>query len=128
MSRTTLNKHLPPKTHDVFRVTQLTKGTPYEKRIGADLVFVPPHSVSEIHRHQYPYTILFGIKGFGTILVGRRKRRVILRRGERFCFGKAIFHGVCTGKEGFIFLSIQSPPIKFGNILDLEPLKPRKVQ
>jgi len=114
---------LPREHFDVFEVTQITRGTPLESAVAADLVSVAPCQASEVHRHNEAETVLFILDGAGTVLVGESSLRV--SKGSRVLIGKGVFHGVRTEGESLTFLSVQSPPIldRARATLDLEPLK-----
>ena len=119
-----LETDLPREHHDVFEVTQITRGTLLESVVAADLVSIAPGRASEVHRHNEAETVLLILDGSGIVLVGESSLRV--SKGARILIGKGVFHGVRTERESLIFLSIQSPPIldKAQGTLDLEPLKP----
>src|SRR6516165_10037527 len=118
-----LETDLPREHYDVFEVTQVTRGTPLESAVAADLVSVAPGRASEVHRHNEAETVLLILDGSGTVLVGESSLRV--SKGARVVIGKGVFHGVRTEGESLTFLSVQSPPIlvKARGTLDLEPLK-----
>lgn len=118
---TILQPELPRERYDVFEVTQVTRGTPLESVVAADLVSVGPGSSSEVHRHNQAETVLVILDGSGTVLVGDESLRV--SKGARILIGKGVFHGVRTEGDSLTFLSVQSPPIldKAHGTLDLEP-------
>ena len=118
-----LETDLPREHYDVFEVTQITRGTPLEGAVAADLVSVAPGRTSEVHRHNEAETVLLILDGSGTVLVGESSLRV--SKGSRVLIGKGVFHGVRTEGESLTFLSVQSPPIldKARGALDLEPRK-----
>jgi quercetin dioxygenase-like cupin family protein len=118
-----LETDLPRERHDVFEVTQLTRGTPLESVVAADLVVVAPGRASEVHRHNEAETVLLILGGSGTVLVGESRLRVT--KGARVLIRKGIFHGVRTEGESLTFLSVQSPPIldTAQGTFDLEPWK-----
>jgi mannose-6-phosphate isomerase-like protein (cupin superfamily) len=118
-----LETDLPREHHDVFEVTQITRGTLLESVVAADLVSIAPGRASEVHRHNEAETVLLILDGSGTVLVGESSLH--LSKGARVLIGKGVFHGVRTERESLTFLSIQSPPIldKAQGTLDLEPLK-----
>jgi mannose-6-phosphate isomerase-like protein (cupin superfamily) len=119
-----LETDLPRERYDPFEVTQITRGTPLESIVAADLVSVAPNRASEIHRHNEAETVLLILDGSGHVLVGESSLRV--SKGARVLIGKGVFHGVRTEGESLTFLSVQAPPIldKAQGTLDLEPLKP----
>jgi mannose-6-phosphate isomerase-like protein (cupin superfamily) len=118
-----LETDLPREHYDVFDVTQITRGTPLESVVAADLVSIAPGLASEVHRHNEAETVLLILDGSGTVLVGESSLRV--SKGARVLIGKGVFHGVRTEGESLTFLSVQSPPIldKAQGTLDLEPRK-----
>ncbi|MDE2765131.1 MAG: cupin domain-containing protein [Chloroflexota bacterium] len=109
--------------NDVFDVLQVARGTELEDIVGADVVGVEPHSVSQIHRHNLAETVLFILAGSGTVRAGDED--VPVREGDRLLIPKGTYHGVRTGAEALRFLSVQSPPIlnRARDTLDLEPLE-----
>ena len=119
-----LATELPRERYDVFEVTQVTRGTPIEGVVAADLVTVAPGRTSQVHRHNEAETVLLILEGSGTILVGESSLPV--SKGARVLIGKGVFHGVRTAGESLTFLSVQAPPIldKAGGSLDLEPQEP----
>jgi quercetin dioxygenase-like cupin family protein len=118
-----LETELPCEQFDVFEVTQITRGTPLESIVAADLVSVAPGQASEVHRHNGAETVLLILDGSGTVLIGDSSLRV--SKGARVLIGKGIFHGVRTEGESLTFLSVQSPPIldTAQGTLDLEARK-----
>jgi quercetin dioxygenase-like cupin family protein len=118
-----LETDLPREHYDVFEVTQITRGTPLESAVAADLVSIAPGRASEVHRHNEAETVLLILDGAGIVLVGESSLRV--SKGARVLIGKGVFHGVRTEEESLTFLSVQSPPIldKARGTLDLEPRK-----
>jgi quercetin dioxygenase-like cupin family protein len=118
-----LETELPREQFDVFEVTQITRGTPLESIVAADLVSVAPGQASEVHRHNGAETVLLILDGSGTVLIGDSSLRV--SKGARVLIGKGIFHGVRTEGESLTFLSVQSPPIldTAQGTLDLEARK-----
>jgi mannose-6-phosphate isomerase-like protein (cupin superfamily) len=122
--RQILETDLPREQYDVFEVTQITRGTPLESVVAADLVSIAPGRASEVHRHNGAETVLLILDGSGTVLVGDTSLRVT--KGARVLIGKGVFHGVRTEGESLTFLSVQSPPIldKAQGSLDLEPRRP----
>lgn len=116
-----LETDLPCERFDVFEVTQITRGTPLESVVAADMVSVAPGQESQVHRHNEAETVLWILDGSGIVLVGESSLRV--SKGARVLIGKGIFHGVRTEGESLTFLSVQSPPIldKATGTLDLEP-------
>jgi hypothetical protein len=61
----TLETGLPSEHFDVFEVTQITRGTPLESVVAADLVTVEPGRASEVHRHNGAETLLLILDGSG---------------------------------------------------------------
>jgi quercetin dioxygenase-like cupin family protein len=117
-----LDRDLEVELHDVFHVMQVTRGTPLEAEVAADLVSMDPGQTSQIHRHNLAETVLYFLEGAATVRVGDDELAVTA--GDRVLIGKAVFHGVRTGAEGCRFLSVQTPPIlnKTTGFRDLEPL------
>ena len=117
-----------PERQDVFTVTQLTRGTPLESIVGADLVDLAPHQESSMHRHNHAETVLFFTAGRGEVLLAADRSTpievVAVRVGSRLLVGKGEFHAVRTGDEALQFISVQSPPIldKSTGVRDLEEL------
>ena len=105
----------------VFDVQQVTRGTPLESRVAADLVTIAAHSESEIHRHNRSETVIYVLRGAGRALVGDEWLDV--RAGDRLLIGPGVFHGFVTTEQAIDFLSVQSPPIldEATGRLDLEP-------
>lgn len=110
------------ETSDVFHVTQVTRDTPLEDIVGADVVSVDPHQTSSVHRHNHAETVLYIIEGEGVVRV--EDEDVAVRAGQRVLIRPGQFHGVTTGDSSLRFLSVQSPPIlnKARGTLDFEPL------
>ena len=65
-----LETDLPREHYDVFEVTQITRGTPLESAVAADLVSIAPGRASEVHRHNEAETVLLILDGAGIVLVG----------------------------------------------------------
>jgi quercetin dioxygenase-like cupin family protein len=118
-----LETDLPREHFDVFEVTQVTRGTPLESVVAADLVSIAPRRVSQVHRHNEAETVLLILDGSGTVLAGESSLRV--SKGARVLISKGVFHGIRTEAESLTFLSVQSPPILdlSQGTMDLEPLK-----
>ena len=117
-----IDQDLPTEVFDVFRVAQITRGTPLEHAVAVDLVTVDPGQTSQIHRHNGTDSVLLVIEGSGTIHVGGSSYGV--RKGTRIIIARGVFHGVSTEGEALTFLSVQSPPIldEGRGVLDLEPM------
>ena len=49
--------------HDVFHVQQITRDTPIEAAVGADLVTMEAGQNSQSHRHNFSETVLFFTAG-----------------------------------------------------------------
>jgi quercetin dioxygenase-like cupin family protein len=99
----------PPGRFDVFDVVQLTRGTPLESRVAADLVELAPCSTSEVHRHDRSSTVIYLYEGTADVLVGETWHEV--RAGDRVVIGPGVYHGFRTGPGRVRFLSVQVPPI-----------------
>ncbi|MFN3211714.1 MAG: cupin domain-containing protein [Henriciella sp.] len=96
--------------HDVFNVQQLTRDTPIEEKVGADLVTMDPGMSSKPHRHNFSETVLFFTAGRATVHVNFEPIDVVA--GDRLLIHKGEFHSVDTPAEtGCAFLSVQTPPI-----------------
>lgn len=115
---------LEVELHDVFHVMQVTRDTPLESVVAADLVDVDPGQQSSMHRHNNAETVLYFLAGSGEVLLTESYESVPVKAGDRVAFGRGVFHAVRTGAEPLRFLSVQSPPIldKSAGTRDLEPL------
>lgn len=116
-----IDSDLQSELHDVFHVTQVTRDTPIEELVGADLVEMDPGQSSTSHRHNFSETVLFFMQGEATVYVDDVPNAV--KAGDRLLIRKAEFHSVETGAEsGCAFLSVQTPPIltKSTGFRDLE--------
>lgn len=112
---------LEVELHDVFHVTQVTRDTPIEEAVGADLVRMDPGQASQTHRHNFSETVLFFSSGKATVFVNDVPHQV--NAGDRLLIHKTEFHSVSTPEEsGCEFLSVQTPPIltKATGFRDLE--------
>ena len=112
---------LETELHDVFHVTQVTRSTPIEDAVGADLVAMEPGKASQTHRHNFSETVLYFISGKATVFVDDQPHAV--KQGDRLLIRKAEFHSVATSADsGCEFLSVQTPPIltKATGFRDLE--------
>lgn len=112
---------LDVELHDVFYVTQVTRDTPIEEAVGADMVRMDPGQASQTHRHNFSETVLFFSSGKATVFVDDVPHDV--NAGDRLLIGKAEFHSVSTPADsGCEFLSVQTPPIltKATGFRDLE--------
>jgi len=118
---TRLETGLEVELHDVFNVTQVTRDTPIETEVGADLVAMEPSQSSKTHRHNFSETVLFFTHGNATVFVNDVPHKVFA--GSRLLIHKAEYHSVQTGPDsGCEFLSVQTPPIlsKATGFKDLE--------
>lgn len=116
-----IDSNLETELHDVFYVTQVTRDTPIEEAVGADLVAMDPSQSSQTHRHNFSETVLFFTDGEATVYVDDVPNKV--RAGDRLLIRKAEFHSVATNAtSGCQFLSVQTPPIltKATGFRDLE--------
>ena len=96
--------------HDVFNVQQITRDTPIEEAVGADLVTMEPGMVSKPHRHNFAETVLYFTEGKATVHVNFEPHEVVA--GDRLLIHKEEFHSVDTPADsGCAFLSVQTPPI-----------------
>jgi mannose-6-phosphate isomerase-like protein (cupin superfamily) len=112
---------LDVELHDVFYVTQVTRDTPIEEAVGADMVRMEPGKASQTHRHNFSETVLFFSSGKATVFVNDVPH--IVNAGDRLLIGKTEFHSVSTPEDsGCEFLSVQTPPIltKSTGFRDLE--------
>jgi|GEM_PF-1334928 len=116
-----IDSDIETELHDVFYVTQVTRDTPIEEAVGADMVRMDPGQASETHRHNFSETVLFFTAGNATVFVDDVPHAV--KAGDRLLIRKAEFHSVSTPKDsGCEFLSVQTPPIltKSTGFRDLE--------
>jgi len=116
-----VDNSLETELHDVFHVTQVTRSTPIEDAVGADLVAMEPGKASQTHRHNFSETVLYFISGKATVFVDDQPHAV--KQGDRLLIRKAEFHSVATSADsGCEFLSVQTPPIltKATGFRDLE--------
>lgn len=116
-----INRGLETELHDVFHVTQVTRDTPIEDTVGADLVTMEPGQSSQTHRHNFSETVLFFTRGTATVFIDDTPHPVIA--GDRILIHKTEFHRVDTSPDnGCAFLSVQTPPIltKATGFKDLE--------
>jgi len=105
-----VDSSLETELHDVFHVTQVTRSTPIEDSVGADLVSMEPGKTSRTHRHNFSETVLYFMRGKATVFVEDRPHAV--KQGDRVLIRKAEFHSVATPADsGCEFLSVQTPPI-----------------
>jgi quercetin dioxygenase-like cupin family protein len=104
-----IDNDLDVELHDVFNVTQVTRGTPIEDQVGADLVTLDPSQASQTHRHNFSETVLFFTEGEATVFVNDQPHQVT--KGDRILIRKGEFHSVSTGNKSCSFLSVQTPPI-----------------
>lgn len=112
---------LEVELHDVFHVTQVTRNTPIEDAVGADMVRMDAGQASQTHRHNFSETVLFFSRGKATVFIDNVPYNVTA--GDRILIGKKEFHSVSTPAEsGCEFLSVQTPPIltKSTGFRDLE--------
>ena len=114
---------LESETYGDFRVTQITRGTALEDRLGLDLATIPAGTTTEVHRH--PRAGERGLhpqRGHSAIIdhVGYR-----VAEGDRLTIGQGVYHVFQTSETPLTFVSVQSPPIlnKKLNILDTEVLE-----
>jgi mannose-6-phosphate isomerase-like protein (cupin superfamily) len=102
-------------------VQQVTRGTPLESIVAADMVSIGPHATSQVHRHLRSETVLFILDGRARAIVG--EQMIDVQAGDRILIGKGVYHGFETAASALRFLSVQSPPIldEATGQLDLEP-------
>ena len=119
-----IDSNLGVELHDVFNVTQITRDSPIESDVGADMVTMDPGQASQTHRHNHSETVLYFLDGEATVFVEHVPHRVF--GGDRVLIRSGEFHSVRTDdKVGCQFLSVQTPPIlnKSTGFRDLEELK-----
>lgn len=116
---------LEVEIHDVFHVTQVTRDTPLEPIVGADLVTIDAHQESSMHRHNNAETVLYFTEGAGEVLLTDQRDVVAVVAGDRLLIGKGVYHALRTHDSALGFLSVQSPPIldKRTGFRDLEPIE-----
>lgn len=116
-----IDNNVEIELHDVFNVQQITRDTPIEEAVGADLVTMEPGQASQTHRHNFSETVLFFTEGRAIVYVNDVPHEV--KSGDRLLIRRAEFHSVSTfDDEGCAFLSVQTPPIltKATGFRDLE--------
>lgn len=106
-----LQHGLETERHDVFDVTQITRGTALETLVGADLVHVAAHEESGMHRHNNAETVLYITSGAGAVVLNATCDVVPVAAGDRLVIPKGVFHAVRTGESELTFISVQCPPI-----------------
>lgn len=119
-----IDSELEVELHDVFNVTQVTRGSPIEEEVGADLVQMDPGQASRTHRHKFSETVLYFISGAATVFIEGVPHRVC--GGSRILIRAGEYHSVSTEEDGGCeFLSVQTPPIlnKTTGFRDLEELR-----
>ncbi|API59833.1 hypothetical protein BSL82_11310 [Tardibacter chloracetimidivorans] len=116
-----IDRDLEVELHDVFHVQQVTRDTPIEEAVGADLVTMESGQSSQTHRHNFSETVLFFLGGEATVFINDAPHAV--SAGDRILIHKAEYHSVATSAvSGCSFLSVQTPPIlsKATGFRDLE--------
>ena len=105
-----IDNNIESEIHDVFHVKQVTRDSPIETEVGADLVTMSPGQSSKTHRHNFSETVLFFTSGKATVFIDDAPNKVAA--GDRILIRKAEFHSVDTPDDsGCAFLSVQTPPI-----------------
>ena len=105
-----VDNQIESELHDVFNVQQVTRDTPIEEAVGADLVTMDPGMSSKPHRHNFSETVLYFTEGKATVFVNFEPFNVVA--GDRLLIHKGEFHSVDTPDDaGCAFLSVQTPPI-----------------
>jgi quercetin dioxygenase-like cupin family protein len=99
-----------PQQFNVFHVCQLTPGTFLSGIAGIDYIEIPPHSVSEVHRHNESDAILFVISGSATAELDGERHEML--PGMRILIPKGVAHGFRTDEHKLQFVSVQVPPIQ----------------
>lgn len=109
-----------------FVVGQITRDTRLEATVGADIIFIPPNTTTEIHVHRRAENVLFVLTGSAKVVLGKNTLR--LRAGDRIRIEKGTQHGFKTTRSAICFISVQSPPIlnKTTGAFDLEVILPGK--
>src|SRR3546814_9479867 len=64
-----IDRDLEVELHDVFHVQQVTRDTPIEEAVGADLVTMESGQSSQTHRHNFSETVLFFLGGEATVFI-----------------------------------------------------------
>ena len=115
---------IPAERFNAFLVTQIAPDTFIEGIAGLDYVRVPPHSVSEVHRHNHSDNVIYIVRGSASAVLDGVEHEV--HPGMRVTIAKAVSHGFRTKDEELEFVSIQIPPIldKKNNVFDREIVIP----
>jgi mannose-6-phosphate isomerase-like protein (cupin superfamily) len=105
---------------NVFLVTQLAPTSFLDRILGLDHVLIPPHSISEIHRHNNSDNMIFVLAGRATIVLDGKEHE--LSPSLRVLVPRGVWHGFRTFEEPLVFVSAQIPPIldKANNVFDRE--------
>ena len=72
--------------HDVFHVQQITRNTPIEEAVGADLLTMDRGQSSDPHRHNFSETVLFFTAGKAVVDVNGKTYDV--KAGDRILIHK----------------------------------------
>ena len=80
---------LAVELHDVFHVMQVTRDTPLESIVAADLVEVDPGQESSMHRHNHAETVLYFLAGSGEVLLTESYESVPVTAGDRWRSARA---------------------------------------
>src|SRR3546814_17801985 len=89
-----IDRDLEVELHDVFHVQQVTRDTPIEEAVGADLVTMESGQSSQTHRHNFSETVLFFLGGEATVFINDTPHAV--SAGDRILIHKAEYHSVAT--------------------------------
>ena len=92
-----------------FFVGQMTRGTQLEATVGADLIYIPSKTVTEMHTHAHAENVILVLAGKAEISLGSKV--VQIKAGDRIRIEKGTPHGFRTGKSPICFMSVQAPPI-----------------
>ena len=93
-----IDNNIEIELHDVFHVQQVTRDTPLEEDVGADLVTLDPGQASDTHRHNFSETVLFFTSGRAIVHINNKPHYV--KKGDRILIHKTEFHSVSTYDDG----------------------------
>jgi quercetin dioxygenase-like cupin family protein len=99
-----------PEQYNVFQLYQIAPDTVRAGIAGVDYLEIPPHCVSEIHRHNESDAILFIVSGFAKAELDGRLYD--LQPGMRVLIPRGVTHGFKTDQDKLQFVSVQVPPIQ----------------
>src|SRR3546814_3718728 len=105
-----IDRDLEVELHDVFHVQQVTRDTPIEVAVGADLVPMESGQSSQTHRHNFSETVLFFLGGEATVFINDTPHAV--SAGDRILIHKPAYPSVApSAASGRSFLWVQTRPI-----------------